>query len=338
MGLLPFSPLSALGAIALTSLSYKLIYFVNLYFLSSSRISRYLAPTPEGDKPWALVTGSSDGIGLETARLLYTKGFNVLLHGRNPEKLAKVRNDILASSPDVKDREIQFVSASASDPDKSSNIVLEHVQTKLKGGRLRVLVNNVGGGGGRGRVFRPVADFEVAEVESIININAIFPALLTRKLLPVMRRPAGAPLTATPDRVQSLIINVGSLAGRRGMAYVSTYASCKSFNHAWSNGLFAEMALEKSPVEVLGVLIGEVETQTNVFAAHGEFGTLGPDEMARDIVDRVGCGVPLIAASWKHAVFDGTLNFLPEDLGNMVLRTSVLARKQVEDKLISKTK
>jgi NAD(P)-dependent dehydrogenase (short-subunit alcohol dehydrogenase family) len=33
-----------------------------------------------------LVTGSTDGIGLETAKMLFAKGHHVLLHGRNPSK------------------------------------------------------------------------------------------------------------------------------------------------------------------------------------------------------------------------------------------------------------
>ena len=37
-----------------------------------------------------LVTGSTDGIGLEAARMLISMGHNVLLHGRNLAKLEKV--------------------------------------------------------------------------------------------------------------------------------------------------------------------------------------------------------------------------------------------------------
>jgi len=37
-----------------------------------------------------LVTGSTDGIGLETAKMLVSLGHNVLLHGRSPVKLEKL--------------------------------------------------------------------------------------------------------------------------------------------------------------------------------------------------------------------------------------------------------
>ncbi|PLX75638.1 MAG: oxidoreductase, partial [Azoarcus sp.] len=43
-----------------------------------------------------LVTGSTDGIGLETAKMLVSKGHTVLLHGRNPHKLADVEKALSA--------------------------------------------------------------------------------------------------------------------------------------------------------------------------------------------------------------------------------------------------
>jgi NAD(P)-dependent dehydrogenase (short-subunit alcohol dehydrogenase family) len=43
-----------------------------------------------------LVTGSTDGIGLETARMLVSLGHNVLLHGPNQAKLEEVEKTLLA--------------------------------------------------------------------------------------------------------------------------------------------------------------------------------------------------------------------------------------------------
>ena len=43
-----------------------------------------------------LVTGSTDGIGLETARMLVSLGHNVLMHGRNPAKLENVEKTLSA--------------------------------------------------------------------------------------------------------------------------------------------------------------------------------------------------------------------------------------------------
>ena len=43
-----------------------------------------------------LITGSTDGIGLETAKMLVSLGQNVLLHGRRPEKLEKFESALSA--------------------------------------------------------------------------------------------------------------------------------------------------------------------------------------------------------------------------------------------------
>jgi NAD(P)-dependent dehydrogenase (short-subunit alcohol dehydrogenase family) len=43
-----------------------------------------------------LVTGSTDGIGLEAARMLVSLGHHVLLHGRNPSKLKETERELSA--------------------------------------------------------------------------------------------------------------------------------------------------------------------------------------------------------------------------------------------------
>ena len=47
-----------------------------------------------------LITGATDGIGLETAKLLRSEGHNLLLHGRSESKLAKVSAEIEAMAGD----------------------------------------------------------------------------------------------------------------------------------------------------------------------------------------------------------------------------------------------
>ena len=47
-----------------------------------------------------LVTGSTDGIGLETAKMLVSLGHHVLLHGRNPSKLGEAEKKLSAMPGD----------------------------------------------------------------------------------------------------------------------------------------------------------------------------------------------------------------------------------------------
>ena len=41
-----------------------------------------------------LITGATDGIGFETAKILVEQGHHVLLHGRNPQKLKDVEQKL----------------------------------------------------------------------------------------------------------------------------------------------------------------------------------------------------------------------------------------------------
>lgn len=43
---------------------------------------------------WALITGATDGIGQEYALELAARGFNIIVHGRNPDKIKKVRDQV----------------------------------------------------------------------------------------------------------------------------------------------------------------------------------------------------------------------------------------------------
>ena len=137
--------LQALGAAAAAAIAWRFLSFLHLYFVHASTLPRYLHPRNGGVRPWALVTGASDGIGLATSRRLLAAGFSVVLHGRNAEKLERCRKQLLEGAP--KDVDVSYVAASAVDAIKSAEIVVEFVRKEIegKGARLTVLVNNVGG-------------------------------------------------------------------------------------------------------------------------------------------------------------------------------------------------
>jgi 17beta-estradiol 17-dehydrogenase / very-long-chain 3-oxoacyl-CoA reductase len=78
--------------VALLMLPYALfiiVYWLYTNFYRRDTLSRYLSR-----ETWAIVTGGSDGIGLAMARRLAQRGFNVLVTGRNEEKLKRVVEEL----------------------------------------------------------------------------------------------------------------------------------------------------------------------------------------------------------------------------------------------------
>lgn len=83
-----------------------------------------------------IVTGSSDGIGVETAKYLAKQGAHVILACRSPEKTLKVIDLI---QKDVKDAKLTFIKLDLSDLDSVKSFVDEFHKKNLP---LDILVNN----------------------------------------------------------------------------------------------------------------------------------------------------------------------------------------------------
>lgn len=57
------------------------------------------------ERPWAIVTGSTGGIGKAYAYELVAQGFNIVLHGWNKENLERVKKELLHHFQSSKQRE-----------------------------------------------------------------------------------------------------------------------------------------------------------------------------------------------------------------------------------------
>jgi NAD(P)-dependent dehydrogenase (short-subunit alcohol dehydrogenase family) len=136
-----------------------------------------------------LVTGSTDGIGKATARELAAGGSEVILHGRDQGKGARVAREIGRETG----KDLSLVTADLSD---QRNVIRLADEVSSGHERLDVLINNAG-------TFEGTRRLSSDGVEMTFAVNYLAPFLLTRHLLPLLAKSA-------PSRV----VNVASAAHR----------------------------------------------------------------------------------------------------------------------------
>jgi 17beta-estradiol 17-dehydrogenase / very-long-chain 3-oxoacyl-CoA reductase len=112
----------------------KLLNFAWFHFIRPANYALYL----QGPNPYALITGATDGIGKGLAKELYTKGFNLILHGRNKEKMMKVVEELKALNKMGGDIKFFFADASKQNHDFDSMV------KQFEGLNITLVINNVG--------------------------------------------------------------------------------------------------------------------------------------------------------------------------------------------------
>jgi 3-oxoacyl-[acyl-carrier protein] reductase len=146
-----------------------------------------------------VVTGSTGGIGLETARLLVEEGARVVVTGRSQERVDEAKTEVGAAfgvACDLADRE-------------APGRLIEQATTEV--GPVAVLVNNVGIAFQRS--FEEVSDEQWDEMWQL-NVMSYVRAI--RAVLPAMRERGG------------VIVNVSSTAGKRPSTSMPDYSVTKA--------------------------------------------------------------------------------------------------------------
>jgi uncharacterized oxidoreductase len=175
----------------------------------------------------ALVTGGTDGIGLEVARQLKERGAIVAVCGRDPGRLAS-----------AKDAGFQAIEA-----DLSTKAGCDKLVEDLSGVPLDILVNNAGMGGPRDLLD----GFDLDQTDRAIFLNLNAPMHLIAAFLPVLR-----------ERPEATIVNVTSglaIAPSAAGVYCATKAGLRSFTQALRH------QLKKTRITVIEALPPVVETR-----------------------------------------------------------------------------
>ncbi|KZT44016.1 NAD(P)-binding protein [Sistotremastrum suecicum HHB10207 ss-3] len=243
-----------------------------------------------GEKPWAVVTGSTDGIGKELARVLLESNFNVLLHGRSEEKLKKLSQGFKLEFPHL---DLAVVVADASKPDTFANIV-----EALQGKHVTVFINNVPYSEQAMNIF---ADDSAAQVQRGLDMGVQFVTKLTHGVLPILIKNG-----------PSLLINNGSLVAAIPGPYLAVYASSKAYLKTFTNCLAIESKRYGQGVEVLYMDIHNVNSGGNKTPV--SFTTPSSNDMAKAIIRAVGCGKTEVTPYWTHELMRWIFPLVPNSV------------------------
>ncbi|NET28702.1 SDR family NAD(P)-dependent oxidoreductase [Okeania sp. SIO1I7] len=232
-----------------------------------------------------LITGSTDGIGLETAKMLTSLGHHVLLHGRNPKKLEQVQKMLL----ELKDGgpvEIYVADLSLMD-----NVQVLGKTVMEKHSKLDVLINNAGVYNASDPITQDGLDIRFA-------VNTMAPYLLTQKLLSLL---------GTSGRVINLssaaqsTVQAEALAGRVKLSDGAAYAQSKLALTMWSRSL--AVSLEDNGPMIVAINPGSMLGSKMVKQAFGVAG--GDIRIGAEILTRAALTDEFQTASGKY--FDNDL-------------------------------
>jgi short-subunit dehydrogenase len=234
---------------------------------------------------FALITGASRGLGMEFARALAERHYNLVLVARSAEPLHAFAAELRRSAP---------VAVVAIQVDLSAPGAGQILAEQLSHGGIPVelLVNNAGFGL-RGE-FR---DLSLPRQLEMLRLNNQAVVELTYSLLPGML-----------ERRQKGIINISSTAGFQPIPFASAYSATKAFLTAFSLAL--EQELRSAGVTVVTVCPGRLHKKQNGDSAQlvkGKWAGIyqSPEDVVRDALRVLanGGGLTVPGALNKFSVF-----------------------------------
>ncbi|MBT8076042.1 MAG: SDR family NAD(P)-dependent oxidoreductase [Gammaproteobacteria bacterium] len=231
-------------------------------------------------KKTTLITGSTDGIGLETAKALVAQGHHVLIHGRNPAKLDEVEG--LLSGLAGEGRVESYV-ADLSQMDEVEALAKAVAE---RHDELDVLINNAG-------VYRTPAPITQDGLDVRFMVNTIAPYLLTQRLLPLVGE-SGRVINLSSAAQNP--VDLEALAGRIRLSNeYEAYAQSKLAITMWSRSI--ALAHQGGPV---CVAVNPGSLLATKMVKEG-FGMPGKDiNVGVDVLIRAAFSLEFATASGKY--------------------------------------
>lgn len=209
----------------------------------------------------AVVTGASQGIGLAIAQALLANGADVVVCGRDQERLNAAVEKLRAETTG---RRVLGYAADVSQSEEVSQL-FSMVDRELGG--LDLLINNAGFG-----VFRATAELTVEEWDHLIGTNLSGAFYCSREALQRFEQSRGGS-----------IINISSLAGRNPFAGGSAYNASKFGLNGFSEAMMLDHRNDN--VRVSYIMPGSVATNFGGHEGAKDNWKIAPEDIAELVLD-----------------------------------------------------
>jgi uncharacterized protein len=214
-------------------------------------------------KEYILITGASSGIGLEMARQLAAKNYNLILVARTEDKLLQLQNDCKSQFS----IEVEYLLYDLSEPNSAQDLYNEVNENNYL---VTGLINNAGFGDYGNFVEMPLNKDEemiAVNITSLVGLTKLFGADMVK---------AG----------KGRIMNVASLLSFLPFPYYSVYSATKSFVLAFTETVSAE--LQGTGVIITALCPGTVETPFHTVAMRKTNAMSANKPMPADVVAKAG--------------------------------------------------
>ncbi|MBQ8534440.1 MAG: SDR family NAD(P)-dependent oxidoreductase [Bacilli bacterium] len=235
----------------------------------------------------ALITGASSGIGLDMARYLSTKKWELILVARNKEKLEEIQEQLPTK--------VTIIVADLSNEQRVKDL---YVIAKKE--NVDVLINNAGLGD-----FGYLTDTDINKDLELINTNIKALHILTKYMVREMEN----------KETDTYILNVASAAAFQPGPLMSTYYATKSYVYQLTEALYYEEKIKKTKVHVSVLCPGPVDTNfNNVANVKFSVKPLKSTYVAKYAIDKMLEGKLLIIPGFKMKCARFFGKFVPNKL------------------------
>ena len=227
-----------------------------------------------------LITGATDGIGLETAKMIVSHGHNLLVHGRNPAKLEAVKQELSARGIDG------GIETCLADLSSIKNVEALAKAVAEKHGKLDVLINNAG-------VYNASDSITQEGLDIRFAVNTIAPYLLTRRLLPLL---GASGRVINVSSAAQFPVDPEALTGQVGLSDGAAYAQSKLALTMWSRDMALELG-EEGP----SIIAVNPRSMLGSKMVKQAYGVVGSDlRIGADILFRAASSDEFASASGRY--------------------------------------